>query len=185
MRPMPCHPIVPCPSKEMDTGRFLLQRIHGSGTLHRRAYRYSLPLDNIPCHLHPPFTLVDISVSGTPVWQKIPCREKNMLRLQVHIPLLLTLCTDCGEHFTTASCIDETLMLRLSCPPSETWRCQLHVCAAVRQACACTKCTACSCSPLLDVLLEGHLLSPCTMAGACPLPCPPDKPWYPTPPCGC
>lgn len=177
----PCK--APCPQKRPDTGHFLLQRIHGSGILHRRSFRYTLSLENLSCHCHETVNLVAVCTNGNPVFQMQPGCDGYVIRYLVRIPLLLTFCTASGEKFTISSCIEEVLPIRLQCPMSETWRYQPLINAAVRMACNCQSCSGCTCCPLLEVYLEGYLVSPCQMAGACPLPCPESKPWYPSPGC--
>lgn len=184
MRPVSCHSCkTHCPPKQPEGGHLLLQRIHGSGMLHRRSFRYSLSFDQIPCQYHPPFTLISVCTDGAPVWQMQNGCDGHVLRYLVRIPVTLTLCTSCGEQFCVSSCIEEVLPIRLHCPAGEAWRYQVYINAAVRMACSGQCCNGCSCCPLLEVLTEGYLLSPCQMAGACPLPCPENKPWYPPPGC--
>ena len=183
--PCPSQPAPPCgcpPDAPSLRGNFLMQRILGCGKLHRRRQCYPLYLTGLPAQANPPFQVVDAMVSASPRWEEQPCHERNAILLRVTVPLTLRVRDDCGCFFTAESSLEEQLRIRLSCQEGEWWRGQIFVQAAVRpwgSACACQQN---GCDLPLELLLEGFVLSPCTMGtSACPPPCPDSLPWYPQP----
>ncbi|MBE5782353.1 MAG: hypothetical protein E7329_03445 [Clostridiales bacterium] len=175
-----CRPGGGCYSPEppRPSGAFLMQRILGKGQLHRRRACYSLCL--CACSSHDHLQLLDVTVSGNPQWEEIPCHERGAILLQVTVPLLLRIRDENGCVFSKESSLNEQLRIRLSCREEESWRGQIFVQAAVRLA-GCARMQAGCFEAPLEVMLEGYILSPCAMGASCPPPCPEPKPWYPQP----
>lgn len=175
------HPSLCCAHSSPYPEQYYLLKIKGSGKLIRNAYRYLLPIDQIPCGFQSPFTLHDVRVNGEVNWQPVPCSHPCLFSFQVRIPLTLSL-TDCrGRPFCTTSYIQEQMNIRLQCPLEEMWRYTFQLHAAVRQSCRCDKCSCTECAALLDVCVEAYLLSP--SCAAAPSSCCEQKPWYPSLPC--
>ena len=162
-------------------GNYLMQRILGSGRLHRRCQTYDLQLTNLPCQAAAPLQAVDVTASDhPPVWEALPCPERGALALLVRLPLLVRLRDRQGCLFTAQAVIEETLRLRLCCPEQESWRGSIYLQGAARLcSCACP-CGGDGCCPArLEVCLEGFLLLPCAAFPPAPA-CPGDeRPWYP------
>lgn len=171
----------PCPGscKPSCSSSFLVQRILGTGKV-QRSCRYPLPLDTIPCGAEPPFTLQSVCVHGNPCWQKLPCNRYGAIRLQVTVPLLVTLCDKCGRVFHLPSSLTEEMYLHTQCCEQDAWHTTVSVAAYVRLCNGCS-CCSCECEPTLDVMIEGYLTEPYVMGASCPVPCPEQKPWYPQP----
>lgn len=171
-----------CPKPSEQKGSFFLQRIRGSGKLYRHAYRYILPLEDIPCCYCEPLSLREVQVNASPIWHKLPCRQQHNYIIQVQIPLQLTLCDANQRIFQTSSFITEQVPIHLQCPTDEIWRYKFDLDTAVRLCGCCNSCGCSECGAQLDVIIEAYLLSSCTVASSCPLPEPcPTKPWYPNP----
>ena len=169
-------------SPPQPRGQYLIQKIIGSGKLHRRSQVYCLYPACIPAQARPPFTVVDVITAGDPAWEEAPCPERCALLIRVFIPLLVRI-RDCnGCLYTVSARIEDEFRLRVSCPEHECWRGQIFVQAAVR---LCGSACRCSCAEEgirtpLEVMVEGFLLVPCPVGTGQP-PCPPPKPWYPEP----
>lgn len=180
-----CRPL--CPPPENGCGgakdNFLMQRILGSGRLHRRCQLYQLqPLD-FPCQAAPPLQIVNATVDRTPAWEEAPCAEKGTMLLRVDVPLLLRLRDRQGCFHDSAAFITEDLRLRLCCPEQECWRGNIFLQAAARLCGNACPWEGKDCCPVrLEVLLDGFLLLPCPAFPPVPA-CPPNtRPWYPPAP---
>lgn len=173
-------PKAPCPAPP-PTGRFLMQRILASGKIHRRCQCYALCPDSFPCDGHPPYTLVDAALSASPLWQEIPCHERNALLLQIRLPLALKVRDNAGCISIIHTEIAEQLRLHCAISESECWRGQIYVQGAVRP-CGCAQfCPPGPVDARLEVMLEGFLLVSCPMGVPPQQACPQHKPWYPQP----
>ena len=181
MKPRPCVPICKPPAPCGES--FLVHRILGMGKLCRRSCRYTFPLENIPCGMEAPFTLQHIAVQHSPMYDLLPCRMNGSVRLQVKIPVVLTLCGQCGRTFSLNTCLEEEVLLRLHCQDQDTCKAQPYIAASVHLACNGSPCSPCECSALLDVSIDAYLLAPCIMGAAHPSPRCDVRPWYPQPHC--
>lgn len=193
-----CRP--PCPPEETDRppcpgrpyppdcgapcgprGNFLMQRILGSGKLHRRCQAYKLLLETLPCQAAGPMQVVDVTAADQcPRWEETPCPERNAMELLVQVPLLVRLRDRQGCLFTARASLEETLRLRLCCPEQECWRGRIYLQAAARLCGNACPCDGDGCCPArLELCLEGFLLLPCAAMPPAPA-CPADpRPWYP------
>ena len=179
--PCGCPPPLPYPPRKDTCEKYLMQRILASGKLHQRCKAYSLCLDSMPCTGSPPFTLVDATVSGQPIWQELPCHQRATMQIQVTVPLLLRFRDSAGCISVLHSSLDEQLLLHCISPDAENWRGQIYVQAAVR-SCSCVQlCTPGPLDARLEVILEGYVLTACPMGSSSHSPYPPSKPWYPQP----
>ena len=176
----------PCPDRgwaegcaSLPPGGFLMQRILASGRMHRRRQCYPLCLEEVPPEARPPYAVVDAMACGMPGWTEVNCPERGAILLQVTVPLALRLRDGGGCVFQARSTLRECLKLRLACPEAECWRGQIFVQAAVRLCGGACPAEHGQCETPLEVLLEGWMLSPCTMGRPQPAPCPDARPWYP------
>ena len=159
-----------------------MQRILAAGRLHRRRGCYALCLEQLPQQAQPPYTVLDVCVCAPPQWQETPCGRPQSLPLQVRVPLTVRLRDACGQVYTVSSAIEDELILRYECPPSDCWRGQPFVQASVRLAGRACPCEAgCPCDTPLEVIMEGYILAPCALNRPDRPACPPALPWYPQP----
>lgn len=159
-----------------------MQRIIASGRLHRRRDCVPLCFCGLPSQAQPPFTVVDVCVCAAPQWEDAPCDDRRGMTLQVLLPLRLRVRDGCGRVYAASSEMKENVPLRFDCPPTECWRGQPYVQAAVRLAGCPGPCDGCRCEVPLEVLVEGYILAPCAL-GRPERACPPPLPWYPEPIC--
>ena len=157
-----------------------MQRILGSGRLHRRCQSYHLRLETLPCQAAGPIQAVDVTAEQSPIWEEAPCPERNAMELRVQVPLRVRLQDRQGCLFTSRASLEETLRLRLCCPEQECWRGRVYLQAAVRLCGNACPCDGDGCCPArLELWLEGFLLLPCAAMPTAPA-CPADpRPWYP------
>lgn len=177
-------PFPPCHEKTRDErpqygNCYLMQRILASGRMYRRRQSYPLCLCDLPPEAVPPFTVLETGVCGPSVWET--CDDRRQDRIRVTVPLSVRIRDGCGRVYMSAAQVTETLCLTGREPPESCWRGQIFVQAAVRLAGRVCPCEKAPCQVPLEVLIEGYILSPCTVG--CPEnpPCPPSRPWYPRP----
>lgn len=165
----PTSPCRPC------GGRFLIQKVIGSGQLRQRCRSYSLCFD-IPCAAREPVSVTDAQVCGEPQWEEMPCLECGTALLRVTLPLRLTLRDACGHCFEADSSLNEQVRLRYFDPCTSG---QTVVQARVRLCggnCACKP----ECGVPLAVSIDVYRTTLCPV-GSAPPACPPPMPWYPEP----
>ena len=157
-----------------------MQRVLGSGKLHRRRECYPLCLE-LPGAADAPFSVLAVWADGAPCYEELPCHERGAALLSVSIPLAVQLRDAAGRCFTLSAAIQEELRLRCACPEQECWRGQIYLQAAARLAgSCCLDGTGCGSLPL-ELILEGYILTSCMMGAPVAPPCPEAKPWYPQP----
>ena len=161
-------------------GCFLVQRILASGRLHRRRQCYPLCLRGLPSQAREPVTVLDACADGLPRWAECDERGRCGWMIRVTVPLSLRVRDSAGCTYVIPSSLEEQLRLIPEGPAQQCWRGQCFVQAAVRLAGKCCPCGDSPCSVPLEVLIEGYLLSPCTV-GRPDAACPPRLPWYPQP----
>lgn len=157
-----------------------MQRVLASGRLHRRRQCYPVCLNEMPACAQAPFTVLDVCACASPQWEE--CAEGGLCApaIRVAVPLSLRVRDGGGRTYAIQSFLEERLRLTPECPVQQCWRGQCFVQAAVRLAGRCCPCEGSPCRLPLEVLIEGYLLSPCTVGrpdGRCPSP----LPWYPQP----
>ena len=173
----------PCPFPEafsLGCGGFLMQRIMACGKIHRRCQAFPLCLSSLPEQAQPPFTVLDVCTLSMPRWEEIPSCRQGCLQLRVSIPLQIRLRDGCGRVYTVSAELEEELSLRFEYPPGECWRGQPCVQAAVRLAGRACRCDCRRCDIPLEIMIEGYVLSPCTLGRSPASPCPEPRSWYPS-----
>lgn len=181
----PCYPVRrPMPPEMPECGSgYLMQRILAGGQRVFRPAELCLCPNQLPCAAQAPFTVLEAGVIGCPQWQEIPCRRRDALALLVNVRIALRLRDACGACFSVETGAEEELLLRCRCPVQDCWRGQIVVQAAVRPY----RSRGCRCRGderiPVEMLLEGFLLSPCTVNCPGQPACPDQRPLYPEPPC--
>lgn len=158
-----------------------MQRILAAGQACRGPCALFLCPDLVPRDAQPPFTVLEAGVCGAVQWQEIPCRRRDGLMLLANVPVALRLRDDRGRVFSAEASAEEELFLQYRCPEKDGWRGQIFVQAAVRPWRARCRSLHCdSCQVLIELLLEGYLLSPCAVGCPETPACRPDsRPLYP------
>lgn len=166
-----------------SSAAFLMQRILASGQTHRRCQPYPICLNDLPPQADPPFTVTDVFLCAPPAWRQDGCPDRRGIMLQVTLPIALRLRDSQGCCYVLSASIEESLCLRPHEPLRECWRGQVSLQAAVRLASRCAACTECQCTVPMEVVINGYLLSPCSVRQPDSDCCFDRRPLYPQPIC--
>ncbi|MDR3050532.1 MAG: hypothetical protein LBU67_02260 [Oscillospiraceae bacterium] len=165
-------------------GDYLLPKIVCFGREWVRNFEACLPLADIPCDAHPPFTLCRVCAAPVPPdWQEEPpaaCDPKGLV-LSVHIPLDITLRDGADCLHAARSDLWVRVRGRLRCPREECWRYRWVVVPAVRLARAPAPTCGNEAPVCLEVCVEAYLVRPEPVCRQdCHPVCPPIPPLYPS-----